>query len=436
MTGATPARPGPTPAMIQAQTTAALFDDRAGPETRPAPASDLLLARQPIFDRDLAVWGYEVLFRDQAGERYTGDAMTAEVLLRTGLDVGIESLVGRRKACINVTRAYLTGEREFPLPHDQVVLEIHPSVERNDDLIGGARTLSSSGYLLALDNYVYRPGDEPLLELVNMVKIDLSAAGIPKLPEQVERCCRYGAHLVAVKVETSEQLVAARDAGFNMFQGHFLSRPIGIPGQTLSPNRMSCLRLIQALSEPDIPASDVQRIIETDPGLSVRFLRAAGAGAASGLRRRLNSIREGVVLMGEQRMKAWVMLMLLADAGGGVPEQLSIAMTRARLCELIARDIRPQLEHPAFTVGLVSALNLLLEVPTEEILANLSLTAELKAAVLDGEGRYGYILGDVLAWEQGLAIQLKSGLSAPRLNELGIEAITWANIVCASLDDD
>lgn len=403
---------------------------------RPAPESDLLLARQPIFDRDLAVWGYEILFRDQAGERYTGDAMTAEVLLRTGLDVGMESLVGRKRACVNVTRAYLTGEREFPLPHDQVVLEIHPSVARDDDLVAGARALSTKGYLLALDNYVYRPGDEPLLELVNMVKVDLAAAGLPRLPEQVERCCRYGAHLVAVRVETKEQLVASRDAGFNMFQGHFLSRPTGIPGQTLSPNRMSCLRLVQALSDPDIPASDVQRIIETDPGLSVRFLRAAGAGAASGLRRRLNSIREGVVLMGEQRMKAWVMLMLLADAGGGVPEQLSIAMTRARLCELIARDIRRELEHSAFTVGLVSALDLLLGVTRQEVLANLSLTEELRAAVLEGAGRFGYILGDVLAWEQGLAIPLKSNVSAARLNELAIEAIAWSNFVCASLEDE
>ncbi|MDE3204900.1 MAG: HDOD domain-containing protein [Acidobacteriota bacterium] len=421
--------------MSQPQPKAAEGVDPPDRAVRPAPESDLLLARQPIFDRDLAVWGYEVLFRDRAGERYTGDAMTAEVLLRTGLDVGMESLVGRKRACINVTRAYLTGEREFPLPYEQTVLEIHPSVERNADLVEGARELSAKGYMLALDNYVYQPGDEPLLELVNMVKVDLGAAGIPKLPEQVERCCRYGALLVAVKVETKEQLVASKDAGFNMFQGHFLSRPTGIPGQTLSPNRMSCLRLIQALSDPDIPSSDVQRIIETDPGLSVRFLRAAGAGAASGLRRRLNSIREGVVLMGEHRMKAWVMLMLLADAGTGVPEQLAIAMTRARLCELIARDIRPELEHSAFTVGLVSALDLLMGVPIEEVLANLSITEELRAAVTDGAGRFGYILGDVLAWEQGLAIQLKSGLSAPRLNELGIEALRWANFVCDSLED-
>ena len=405
------------------------------PDRRPAPTADLLLARQPIFDRDLALWGYEILFRDQAGERFSGDAMTAEVLLRSGLDIGVENLVGRKKMCINVTRAYLTGEREIPLPPEQTVLEVHPSVEFDSHLLSGTKDLSTRGYLLALDNYVYRPGDEPLLELVNLVKIDIAAAGLLRLPEQVERCSRYGAHMVAVKVESRDELRACRDCGFHMFQGHFLSHPTGIPGRTLSPSRVSCLRLLQALCDPDIQATDVQRIIETDPGLGIRFLRAAGAGAAAGLRRRISSIREGAVLMGEHRMKAWVMLMLLADAGEALPAQLAIAMTRARLCELVAREVRPGLEPSAFTVGLVSALDLLLDAPQSEIMASLSISHELRAAVLERTGRLGYILGDVIEWEQGLALRLASGVGMARLQELSIEAIGWSNYVCAALEE-
>lgn len=397
---------------------------------RRARGEHLVLARQPIFDSRLQVWGYELLFRDQDGVSFDGDAMTAKVLLRVGLDVGLENLVGKKKASINVTRPYLVGDREVPLPPEQTVLEITPTIERDAALVDGAREMCTKGYLLALDDYVYQPGDEPLLELVNVIKIDVLAAGIDNLESQVESCCRYGALLVAEKVETTEQLEAAKRVGFHLFQGHLLSRPFDVTGRTLTPSRVTCLRLLQRLCDPGMGTKDVEKIIETDPALAMRFLRAAGAGAAGGLRRKVSSIREGAVLLGRRRLKSWVMLMLLADSGGTVPEQLVIAMTRARMCELIAEEIRPGLADSAFTVGLISSLDLLLGAPLVEIVGNLSITDELVAAVLEGTGRFGHILSDVKALELGLPLELRCGVPIARLESISLEALCWATEVC------
>ena len=395
----------------------------------------LILARQPIFDSKRRVWGYELLFRDGSGKSFDGDAMTAELLLRVGMDVGLEQLVGKKKASINVTRPYLTGEREVPLPADQTVLEILETVDRDPELVDGCRRMSTNGYLLSLDNYVYRPGDEPLLELVNVIKIDVLRAGADDLVHQVERCCRFGAYLVAQKVETQEHFLAAQEAGFHMFQGYLLSKPISVEGLTLSPNRAATLCLIQKLWDPDVSPGDVERIIEADPGLALRFLRAAGAGAASGLRRQIGSVREAAVLFGNRRLRSWASLIALGDIGSTVPEQMAIAMARARTCELIADELRPGLGDTAYTAGLISAMDLLLGASKEEVVASLSITDELKDAVLGLTGRMGHILHDALLVESGGDLtELRCGVAISRLGDISIQAMKWATELCALVE--
>ena len=58
-----------------------------------------MLARQPIYGANLRVRGYELLFRGGAGTT-DGIAMTADVLVRAGLDVGVADLVGDKRVFV------------------------------------------------------------------------------------------------------------------------------------------------------------------------------------------------------------------------------------------------------------------------------------------------------------------------------------------------
>lgn len=395
----------------------------------------IMVGRQPIFDGKLAVYGYELLFRSPAGQQRDADVMTADVLVRAGLDIGLENLVGHRKAFVNAPRAFLVGAQDVPLAPEQTVIEVLENVARDDEVVGGCRRLAQAGYALALDDYVYSPGDEPLLELASIVKLDLLALPGDRLAEEVARCRPFGVKLVAEKVETPEQMEVCRELGFDFYQGYLLSRPEIVERQGLDPNRLTCLQLIDKLCDPDMSAGEVERIVEADAGLSYRFLRAAGSGAGRGLRRPVSSIREGVVLLGQRRMRSWVILMLLADAHNGSSEQINIAMTRARMTELLAAAGAPSLRDSAFTAGLVSALDLLLGAPLYEVVEQLSITNELSSAILDHTGPLGSILADVLAWELGAKdLALRSGLDASLVEKSYIEALAWGNEVCAVLE--
>jgi c-di-GMP-related signal transduction protein len=371
--------------------------------------SRFMVGRQPIFDAKLSVRGYELLFRDPGTTRPGGDAMTADVLVRAGLDVGLASLVGNKMAFINATRPFLVGEQEIPFPPEQTVIEILESVAHDAQAVSGCRWLASQGYTLALDDYDWADPDDPLLELVSIMKLDVLARSSAQLETDVERCAGLGVELVAVKVETPEQMARCRDLGFGLFQGYLLSRPDVV---------------------------DIQRVVETDAALSYRFLRLAGEGAARGMYRKISSVREGVVLLGHHRLRAWVMLMLLAGSSSAASEQLHITMTRARMSELMATRLAPRLAGAAFTVGLVSALELLLAVPLPQIIDNLGLADEVVDALVNKGGLLGRILADVIAWEMGgEELRLRCGLSLGSLERSYLEALAWATQVCGLLED-
>jgi EAL and modified HD-GYP domain-containing signal transduction protein len=328
----------------------------------------------------------------------------------------------------------LVGEQEFPFPASQSVIEVLEDVRREPEVIAGCRRLVESGYRLALDDYVWED-DDPLLDLVSIVKLDVLALAPAQLEHAVKRRCGFAVQLVAEKVETRQQLNDCRELGFDLYQGYLLSRPEVVEGQTLSPSRVTCLQVIEKLCDPDTSAREVERTVQTDGALSYRFLRVAGTGASQGLFRRLSSVRDAIVLLGQRRLRAWLTLMLLDGAEPGSDEMLHIAMTRARMAELMAGVVEPSLADAAYTAGLVSALDLLLHVPLAQIVGSLSLSRQLEDALLEQSGVLGAILADVLAWEiGGENFQWRSGTAPADVERCYLQALAWATQVCGVLD--
>jgi EAL and modified HD-GYP domain-containing signal transduction protein len=390
----------------------------------------VMVGRQPIFDYQRKVFGYELLFRPAPGAGGDGDAMTAEVIVRAGLDFGLDDLVGPKMAFVNATRAFLTGVRDPGLPPDRVVLEVLETVERDEQTIAGCARLREQGYRLALDDYIFSPGDEPLLEMAEMVKLDVQALSMAQIEGQMELVAPFGVSLVAEKVETYAELKACQDLGFDLFQGYVLSRPETVIGVGLNSGRQTCLRLIEQLCRPDFSARDIESIVASDPALSYRLLRAASLGASAGMRRPVSSVNDGLVILGERKLRSWATLLLIGDSGPVVAEQLIISMVRSRMSELLAHELAPAQHDQAFTVGLVSSLDLLMGVPIEEVLDSLTLTDQLNEAVRHRTGPLGEILAAVLEWEQGR--QPSPGLAADpiRLERCYLEALRWATSLC------
>src|SRR6478752_7410055 len=117
----------------------------------------VLVSRQPIYTANMGELGYELLFRNSSEDRATftdGDHATANVIVNTFMDIGLEEMVGRHLAFINFDRNLITGNYCECLPQDRVVLEVLETVKPDDELIQKLRHLRALGYRIALDDYI------------------------------------------------------------------------------------------------------------------------------------------------------------------------------------------------------------------------------------------------------------------------------------------
>jgi c-di-GMP-related signal transduction protein len=178
-----------------------------------------VVGRQAIYDASMAVHGYELLYRGEEGQRPSGRQMTAEVLVHAGLDLGLWGLTMGKPAFVNATRAFLVGELQVPFSPNQVVIEVLGDVPRDAEVLKGCRRLAQKGYTLAIDDYLWGPEDDPLLELAPVVKLDVLALSLAELRAAVRRCSAHGVRLAAKKVETDAQLRQYGASAFRCSRG-------------------------------------------------------------------------------------------------------------------------------------------------------------------------------------------------------------------------
>lgn len=189
---------------------------------------DLFLARQPIFDRDRNLYGYELLFRSDFANLFSypnGDFATAHVINNTLFIFGWEQLLANKKAFFNTTRNVLLSQLLNILPVTQTVVEILESVRPDRAVVDACRELKAAGYLLALDDFVFSSEYQPLVELADIIKVDFTSTSPRDRNLIADHVDLDRQTLLAEKVETEAEFRQGLDMGYSYFQGFYLSRP-------------------------------------------------------------------------------------------------------------------------------------------------------------------------------------------------------------------
>ncbi len=361
------------------------------------------IGRQAIHDSSGELYGFELLFRSTADGQVAssaGDAATTSTIMAAFSEFPLGDLLGGLPGFVNLTRTFLVGDLPIPFDPGLAVLEILETIVVDDEVVAGAHRLRELGYELALDDFVWTREGERLLDLASIVKVDVLAQSWDDVLATVARCRRPGVRLLAEKVETQDMLERCLETGFELFQGYFLGRPQTLSADSLAPNQTMAFRLLTRLSDPNVSIDEVESIMRPDPGLTYRLLRLTNA-SANGLARPVSSIRDAVMLVGLQKLRAWMVLIALSSAGKGT--DLTTALTRAHTCELLAGKLGDPRVRPdvAFTLGLLQGIAAVLGQTPQTMLEGLPpLSEQLNEALLDGTGRLRSILDCVLHYEQ------------------------------------
>lgn len=395
--------------------------------------ADIFIGRQPIFDRKLNIYGYELLFRTGKGntarlEQLGADSATSMTIFNSFVEMGLEKLVRGRYAFINLTEKFLLDVAALPMDSENVVLEISEDIHASDEVLSALKRLKERGFVIALDNYIYKPANRALLPFADIIKLDIMKLSERALVAHINLLKKFNILLAATKIEDVKEFLLCQKLGFDYFQGYFLSKPKTIKSKSLPSNKLAILNLLGALQNPESDIEEIEEAISMDASISYKLLKLINS-AKFNLRSKVDSIRQAGVLIGRKQLCSWASMMALASMQDRPPEMMHMTLIRAKMCELLAENAGLPEPETYFTVGMLSALDILMERELHELLYPLPLSREVKYALLNHRGDRGEALKCVLANEVNDYDNIKfKELAQDVIYDANVEAITWANL--------
>jgi c-di-GMP-related signal transduction protein len=399
---------------------------------------EVFLGLQLILDKRQCLVAYELLFRSgelNAARILDNTQATAQVInyAFSHLEIG-EALAGY-ECFINVGQALVMSDAIEILSQQRVTLELLETVIVDLPLIERCRELKKSGFNLALDDYANDNAFDPFLEIVDIVKVDITLQDWPTTLGIVDKLRNYPVKLLAEKVETHEQYLQCAEAGFDLFQGYYFARPHLVVGRRTPPYQAVMLKLL-GLILTDAPDHEIEQALKQDAGLSLKLLRLVNS-VSMGLKTKIFSFNQAIKIIGRRQMQRWLQLLLYTpeqDEGSYSP-LLQLVARRGKLMELLAqlhkendRDFHDQ----AFMTGILSLLDALLGRSLIEVIDLVNPADLITDALLHKTGNLGGLLAlaemtEVGQFDHAGEILENLGLAVKDLMGAQVEALRWTN---------
>lgn len=378
--------------------------------------AEILFAAQPIYDRRGHIYSHELLYRHDSGITAldVGDERaTSELLfnLCTGVIEHVEHY--KMPVCINVSADFLLSGIFLPLNPKDVIVELIERIEPTPEIIAAIRTWVDEGFRFALDDFEFHPSWDPILKMATIIKVDITRTSFEEAAERYHSMRDYPVLWLAEKIEEEATYEKYKDLGFDLFQGFYLAKPKVIEGRKVPSAAGEQAMIIQQLfsEEPDL--YDLVAAISTDPLLVVNLLRIANS-PYYGVARKIESVREVVMLLGLEPLRKWVLLIL--SLRNSTPGAAKLVLTRAYMCAELMRQSAhgSRAADVAFLVGLLSGCDILLDVNKNEFVNELNISSSVRDAVLSYFGELGEQLRSVEDFEYSVAMK-RIDLADPEL---------------------
>jgi c-di-GMP phosphodiesterase len=392
--------------------------------SEPAP----LISRQPIFNRDLKVIGYE-LFARPTPKVKIGDAASTQPTVNVFKEIPIQKIVGTRIAFVQHTRTLIKQSVNFN--RQQLIVEAKEAKCVDVSVLHSLKVLREQNYTIAIDDFVLTSESQYLIPYADIIKLDVLQLSPQQIMEHIRCIQPFGIQLLAKGIETYEIFEFCKTLGFDLFKGAFLTSAKLPLAQEISDKVHAALQLISAIHDPDSQIDKIERLIAQDTHLSIRILNLVNS-AAFGATRKVESLKQAIMLLGINNLKNWVDILVLSTLTEKPRELSATTLIRARCCELLSYQLTEAAQPDTFfTAGLLSTLDAFLDMPLSRLLPEVSLRENIIDAILDHSGPVGKTLQNVIHCEKGEWALIDwvylqdNNITAQTLAKIFLDAIEW-----------
>jgi EAL and modified HD-GYP domain-containing signal transduction protein len=406
---------------------------------------DIFVGRQPILNLDGDIFAYELLYRNSRDNFFPGvdsDTATIGLLVNTFLSIGIEKVAGKRVAFINFSGELLAQDIFTSLKPDRIVIEILENVEITPSLLTKMRLLKAEGFKLALDDFILQEQymvHTELFDIVDIVKVDYINTTVAQRLEIETFIKKYpDISLLAEKIETEQQYKEAEKVGYKLFQGYFFAKPEIISGIEIPSNIGLHFQIIELFNEESPCIDEIANLIMHDMSLSYKLLRFINT-LGFGIPKRISSIKQAIVTIGLQETNKWMLVLTLHEMGQGqgkgrIKALVDYSLTRAKMCELLAKREGKKNAEEYFLAGMFSLINVIMKRDWDDILKHIPLS-DVVARTLKGEQTEITVslqLAEAierLNWKRIEQLADENGIAYSELSVYSLEAHRWAQTI-------
>jgi len=361
------------------------------------------IARQPIFDRNMGVYGYELLYRQGSENLFmpmNDDQTAAELIDTSFLVFGLYDLTEGTRALINFSEELI--DSDMLLSKQSITIEVLDRSLTTQATVDACRHIKSLGFSLALDNLVFNPEHLPLLGYADIVKVDFSTLSLDTQAAML-RAHHKEVKFLAVNVETREDYERAVKLGYDFFQGNFFAQPSKLNSPDVASLNINLFSILKELNTIDPSFSNIAAIIEKDLGLSLKLLKLANS-VYFGTRNEIKSILHALSFIGINDLYQWISLMLLKECSTpDNAELIKLSFVRAKFMELLAHELFPSERAKAkvyYYTGMFSYIDVMLNLPMDQVLKGLPLPVAVKQALMGEDNAQRVLLDYVIAYEK------------------------------------
>lgn len=246
------------------------------------------------------------------------------------------------------------------------------------------------------------------------------------LKQLISFCKEHKRKVIANSLDRPISFERCKALHLDYYCGDFMFVPDESNDEEIASAKLYLIQLIQLVQRPDCDFDNLVDIIKKDPLLTYQLLKIANSVIYAGYGK-ITSIPQALQKMGLINIKNWIMLLSMKNISEKPIELIESALIRAHMAQVLAekKDINP---NTAYTAGLLSILEGLLNKPMKDIVKKLYLAEALQEALVEKTGALGQILSLVIDYEEGhwdkLAAHEYLGVD---LSKLYIESLGIAN---------
>ena len=363
---------------------------------------DSYIVRQAIVNENEKTFGYEILYTDNSfGGGATDDVTAANTIenFLSSMDSG--KFLDGKTAFLTFTSNLLEKNIPKMFATNKLIIQIEDSLITNPYAQNLIAQYKQDGYKIAIKDFEFNPRFFGVLDIVDYIKVnfgreDESAANIINIGNS------FNKKVIAYNVETQEAYERAKSLGCSYFQGSFVSEKMPASFKKVNYMQSNFFLLMVAVTKDEPDLDEIESIVSRDVSLTFSLLRLVNS-AYFALRNRAKSVKQALVILGLGQLKQWIYLLSFKQDDGTMPDELvKISFLRATFASELLDNANnmPISKSEAYLMGMFSTLGKLMQMPLEEVLEQLPIGEEVKAALLNQEGKAGTLYKLIISYEK------------------------------------